>query len=192
MRKALFFLVLLVISLILLVSVLAVEAYLSSLARSSYQNSMQQMWDYWMSGSATQTQNAAQSYLWIVITMLTIFAIIAAVGLVYFLIFPKIKSVVKPAEIFEEKSNQFVHSASFASVLKTLSPEESKVLKVLNANGGRHLQKEIRKEAGLSRLKTHRIMMRLSERGIVTLEKTGNTNKVILADWLKQGSSNFD
>jgi uncharacterized membrane protein len=47
------------------------------------------------------------------------------------------------------------------------------------------LQKYIRNESGLSRLKTHRIVARLAERGIVTLEKMGNTNQVLLADWLK-------
>jgi uncharacterized membrane protein len=48
------------------------------------------------------------------------------------------------------------------------------------------LQKYIRKEAGLSRLKTHRILARLAVRGIVTLNKFGNTNEVQLTDWLKK------
>jgi len=38
----------------------------------------------------------------------------------------------------------------------------------------------------LSRLQTHRVVARLAERGIVTLEKTGNTNQVLLADWLNK------
>ena len=51
---------------------------------------------------------------------------------------------------------------------------------------GKYLQKYIRKEAGLSRLKTHRVVARLAERGLITLEKTGNTNEVRLAEWLKK------
>ena len=70
--------------------------------------------------------------------------------------------------------------------MKTLSNEERKVIEVLNAHDGKYLQKYIRNEAGLSRLQTHRIVARLAERGIVTLEKTGNLNQVLLADWLKK------
>jgi uncharacterized membrane protein len=71
------------------------------------------------------------------------------------------------------------------SVLKTLKEDERKVADFLINNDGKYLQKYVRKETGLSRLKTHRVLARLAERGIVTLEKTGNTNEVRIADWLK-------
>jgi uncharacterized membrane protein len=66
-----------------------------------------------------------------------------------------------------------------------LKPDKKKVLEVLIANDGKYLQKYIRKEAGLSRLEVHRILSRLAERGMVSLKKSGNTNEVVLADWLK-------
>jgi len=66
-----------------------------------------------------------------------------------------------------------------------LTEDGRKVVEVLKAHEGKYLQKYIRKEAGLSRLQTHRVVARLAERGIVTLEKTGNTNTVLLANWLK-------
>jgi uncharacterized membrane protein len=69
--------------------------------------------------------------------------------------------------------------------LKTLTADERKIIEVLSAHDGKYLQKYIRKEAGFSRLQTHRIVARLAERGIVALEKTGNTNTVHLAKWLK-------
>jgi uncharacterized membrane protein len=72
------------------------------------------------------------------------------------------------------------------SIVKTLSDDERKVVDVLAAHDGKYLQKYIRNEVGLSRLQTHRVVARLAERGIVTLEKTGNTNSVLLADWLKK------
>src|SRR4030067_663487 len=72
--------------------------------------------------------------------------------------------------------------SAYESVLKTLTDEERKVVEVLGAHGGKYLQKYVRKEAELSRVKTHRIVARLAERGIVSLEKTGNTNQVLLAD----------
>jgi len=40
-------------------------------------------------------------------------------------------------------------------VMKTLKPEEQKVILVLRAHGGRYLQKYISKEAELSKVKTH-------------------------------------
>jgi pyruvate/2-oxoglutarate dehydrogenase complex dihydrolipoamide dehydrogenase (E3) component len=48
-------------------------------------------------------------------------------------------------------------------------------------------QKYVGKEAGLSRLKTHRIVARFAERGIVTVKPLGNTNEVTVSDWV-QGS----
>jgi len=72
------------------------------------------------------------------------------------------------------------------SIVKTLSDDERKVIDVLAAHEGKYLQKYIRNEVGLSRLQTHRVVARLAVRGIVTLEKTGNTNNVLLADWLKR------
>jgi len=67
-----------------------------------------------------------------------------------------------------------------------VTDEERRVIQVLKVHDGKYLQKYIRKEAGLSRLKTHRILARFAERGLLTLEKTGNTNQVSLASWLKQ------
>jgi len=57
---------------------------------------------------------------------------------------------------------------------------------VLKKHDGKYLQKYIRTETGLSRLKTHRVIARFAERGMVTLEKVGNTNEVRLMDWLKK------
>ena len=41
------------------------------------------------------------------------------------------------------------------------------------------------KESGLSKLKTHRILTRFEERGIITASKSGNTNEITLAEWLQ-------
>jgi len=72
------------------------------------------------------------------------------------------------------------------SVSKTLTADEHKVVDVLTSHNGEYLQKYIRSETGLSRLKVHRIVTRLAERGIVTLEQSGNTNKVFLSSWLSK------
>ena len=72
----------------------------------------------------------------------------------------------------------------YDSVSKTLTTDERKVVDVLTSHNGQYLQKYIRTETGLSRLKIHRIVTRLAERGIITLEQSGNTNKVYLSSWL--------
>jgi uncharacterized membrane protein len=61
--------------------------------------------------------------------------------------------------------------------------------RVITAHQGRYLQKYMRKKAGLSRLKAHRIIARFAERGIASL-KLGNTNEVFLSDWLNSEAQN--
>jgi uncharacterized membrane protein len=122
-------------------------------------------------------------YFGVLFLVLVGVAIVSVGGLVYFLVFPEIKTTA-PATNAEQLSSQNSTTA-YDAIVKTLTDEERKVIQVLTAHGGKYLQKYIRKEAGFSRLKTHRIVARLAERGIVTLEKSGNTNEVRLANWLK-------
>ena len=72
-------------------------------------------------------------------------------------------------------------------VLRTLKPEEKTVVNILDAHGGTYLQKYITRESGMSRLKTHRVVAALSERGIVVVEKHQNTNQVSLVKWFHDG-----
>jgi uncharacterized membrane protein len=99
------------------------------------------------------------------------------VGVIYFLVLPEMKNYASGSNGRENTS----------MVLRTLKPEERSVVNVLTVHGGVYLQKHITKEAGLSRLKTHRVVAALSERGIVTVEKVGNTNQVSLAKWFHEG-----
>jgi uncharacterized membrane protein len=157
------------------------------------------MWGGMMGGhSATQaqTQNAAAPYFGVAFIVAVSLAIVGIVGLVYFALFPEIKiahalsqpakfSAAEPTVGVPASVKQPEASASpYEAVLKTLTVDERKVIEVLNTHKGEYLQKYIRSEAGLSRLQTHRVVARLAERGIVTLEKTGNTNTVMLANWL--------
>src|SRR2546428_10544805 len=103
----------------------------------------------------------------------------SVVGVIYFLVLPEMKTYYAPGN-----SNGRENSAM---VLKTLKPEERSIVHVLDAHGGTYLQKYITKEAGLSRLRTHRIVAALSERGIVQVEKDGNTNQVRLVKRVHEG-----
>ena len=70
-------------------------------------------------------------------------------------------------------------------ISRTMTADEKKVMDVLASHNGKYLQKYIRSEIGLSRLKTHRIVARLAEREIVTVKQVGNTNEVAVSDWLR-------
>jgi uncharacterized membrane protein len=103
----------------------------------------------------------------------------SVVGVIYFLVLPEMKTYYAPGN-GNGKENT-------AMVMKTLKPEERIIVNVLDIHGGTYLQKHITKEAGVSRLRTHRIVATLSERGIVQVEKYGNTNQVKLAKWFHEG-----
>lgn len=142
--------------------------------------------------STAQTTSTAQNTVLPLIGLAALIgaAITSAGGAVYYIAVPKIRIAKPIAKSTVDTQHQNVFSPQsvvtpYASVSKTLTAEESKVMDVLVEHNGKYLQKYIRAETGLSRLKTHRIVMRLAERGVVTLEKSGNTNEVYLSSWLR-------
>lgn len=188
MRKVNVFLAIVIVSLISLVVLVFVGIYAFS-ATSPFPT------DWWydngghmggMMGGIGSQVNPALNYLGVLFLVLVGFALVGISGLVYFITFPEIKkysAINQNSNIPEPSTNS--SRKSYSAVYKTLKPDEKRILDVLIDNKGAYLQKYIRKEAGLSRLKVHRILARFSERGIVSLKKSGNTNEVILADWLK-------
>jgi len=118
----------------------------------------------------------APSYFFIVPAVLLASPAIGLVGTVFLLIFPEIR--------LRDHEPQEQSLAPLSSIMKTLKPDERLVVDIIQKHGGSYLQKYVSKEAGLSRLKTHRIVARFSERGIVTVRRRGNTNEIILSDWL--------
>jgi hypothetical protein len=150
------------------------------------------------------------SYLWLIPAALIAVSATAVIGVAFYLLFPelryirgsscnpaKIEPAPAPAKIPEVAApvssasvSPAVSSVSAVSdscevLLKTMTPDEQKVMNVLIAHKGKYLQKYVVKEAGLSRLKTHRVVARFAERGIVTVKEFGNTNEVVLSDWVK-------
>ena len=133
-------------------------------------------------------------YVWTSILTLFILVVVGVFGLVYYLAYPEIKvaAAQQGTQAFTEPGPAAAKE-NWEAVLRTSKPEERKVLEVLAAHSGSHLQKLIVKESGLSRLQTHRIISRFVERGIATAVKSGNTNEISLTPWLKQdlkGSKN--
>jgi len=113
-------------------------------------------------------------------TLLFLSTILASVvGVIYFLVLPEMKNYYTSSEPAGKEAT--------AMVMRTLKPDERKVVGVLKVHGGSYVQKFITQEAGLSRLKTHRVVATLAERGIVHVEKKGNSNDVTLARWFLDG-----
>ena len=112
--------------------------------------------------------------------------IIGVLGLVYSLVIPPIRvssTLVRESDAVTPALA--LRGEKAEAVVKTMRPEEEKVFSILVSHGGKFLQKHISREAGLSRLKTHRIVARFAQRGIVTVKPFGNTNEIVVAEWLR-------
>jgi predicted transcriptional regulator len=107
-------------------------------------------------------------------------------GTIFYAIYPEIRRMNQEKPTPQAPIVPRESGASLQSIMRTLKPDERLVVDILHRHSNSYLQKYISKEAGLSRLKTHRIVARLSERGMVTVKRKGNTNEVSLADWLHQ------
>jgi uncharacterized membrane protein len=75
--------------------------------------------------------------------------------------------------------------SSIDVVLRLLETDERRVVDALLEAGGSLLQKDISWKTGFSRVKTHRVLVRLLRRDVVTSEKYYNTNRITLSDWIQ-------
>jgi uncharacterized membrane protein len=120
---------------------------------------------------------------WLVLFVVPLVVMVVVLG--YAVVFPELSE-----EKIKEKpsSTPTVEEGEPAldAVLRVLNENERKVIETLVAEGGTMLQKDVRWKTGLSRVKTHRILLRFVKRGIVSSEKYYNTNRITLADWLRK------
>ena len=163
---------------------------------------------YGMGGMMGNGSTATPSYLWIIPVVLGSVVGVAVIGVAFYYAYPELKYIrgnttctpipantgfqtqaVNPEVETSRPSTTNANDPKVANscdvLLKTMTPEEQKVLNVLIAHKGKYLQKYVVKESGLSRLKTHRIVARFAERGIVSVKEFGNTNEIIVSDWVK-------
>lgn len=73
-------------------------------------------------------------------------------------------------------------------IMKILKPEELRVINVIKDAGGTIRQSDIARQTNFSRLKVHRLIARLAERGIIRVERAGKTNNIYLAEWFTKPS----
>jgi hypothetical protein len=166
----------LLILLLTAVSGLAVSLYLLALAFAPGVSPTGVLYQIVMQGFP-----AALPFVIPLSTLLFLSTILASVvGVIYFLVLPEMKN-------YYSAGSEPAGKEASAMVMRTLRPDERKVVCVLKVHGGTYIQKFITQEAGLSRLKTHRVVASLAERGIVHVEKKGNSNDVTLAKWFLEG-----
>jgi uncharacterized membrane protein len=102
-----------------------------------------------------------------------------SVGLLaYLALFPEIK------QKQQAQPSMQAETRTFDAVKRVMKDDERKVVELIVNSGGSVLQSDIARQLGFSRVKTHRILYRLSTRGIITAEKHYNTYKITLAEWL--------
>jgi hypothetical protein len=209
MRKLYIFFSIFIITLSVFLALAVVGWYLAATSPSYYGSSwMSQMWgphlgsdgNYGgMGGMMGNGSGTTSSYLWLIPVALIAIVAVSVIGVVFYLAFPQLRYVKRNCEMPNLNSvtlkpvnsdvglvgSSAVESNTCGVLLKTMTPEEQKVLNVLVAHQGKYLQKYVSKEAGLSRLKTHRIVARFAQRGIVTVKEFGNTNEVVVSDWVR-------
>ena len=188
MHKTIIFGILLVASIIGLVgSIYILESLYQSQSSNSY---MSDMMSRMMGGEGINLseQTPIMSYMWIIPLAILGLVLVGTMGVIYFFVFPEIKKSNQPIEpivnIELSDHTSLFGDKNFSALLKTLKPDEMIVFNVLASHGGKYLQKHISKEANLSRLKTHRVVARLSERNIVVVRPFGNTNEISISDWI--------
>jgi len=66
-----------------------------------------------------------------------------------------------------------------------LDSDERKIVRKIGEQNGRALQSEISRIEGIGKVKAHRLLLRMSKKGIVEVESFGKTNTVKLAKGAK-------
>ena len=180
MKKINFFVTILIISLIGLIALFIFMVY--TYPSSTYPDWMSEMWNHMGGGMMGETNDPYLGYFGVLFAVLIVVLIIAFIGIFYFIINPQQKKNLIETQLVSIADIK--KSEAIESIRRTLTKDEQKILSILEKHNGKYLQKYLGKEAGLSRLKTHRILTRFVERDIVTLEKKGNTNEVKLKEWI--------
>lgn len=126
-----------------------------------------------------------------IISIAGIVLIIALIPLFYYLIYNGLeKNYEKNMEILSKTINENKNtddktssSTDFTKVfLKFLSYNEKKVINKIIEKKGKVLQSEISRLESMGKVKTHRAIKDLEKKGIIIVEKYGNTNRIILSE----------
>lgn len=128
-------------------------------------------------------------------SVLTASSIFLVAVIAYLFAFPAIRysqpndAIVSSVQKVELTGKAAQNADAIDLVMRVLKPDERAALEVLRNSGGVCLQKDITYKAGLSKLKTHRVVARLAERGVIQVRRVGKTNEITVPAWLKKPPS---
>ncbi len=72
------------------------------------------------------------------------------------------------------------------TLIQFLNKDEKKIVEKILENNGKAFQSEISRIEGIGKLKSHRILLRLSDRNVIEIEKHGKTNIIKLKKNIKE------
>jgi hypothetical protein len=155
------------------------------------------MWSLVSAGQQGPPDDRGFANIQALIPVAVVIAILLLV-LIVILLFPRLRNVkasksIEPEihKIEEKKAMEKDAEGKKATespldvTVRLLHDDERRVVEALAKAGGSMLQKDISYDLKLSRVKTHRVLVGLIERGVVKAEKHYNTNKITLSDWLR-------
>jgi uncharacterized membrane protein len=109
-----------------------------------------------------------------IIPILVTLAIMIGAGAYYFM-----------SQKIESKQENLKKNTSV--ILKLMNADEKKLIEILVNNNGKALQAQLTRLPGMNKVKSHRIVKKLIERGVIKIEKYGKTNFITLNDEIKEG-----
>lgn len=123
-----------------------------------------------------------------------ILVVIAVVPISYYFISKKLeekmeKNLKAISKLVDNKLNtngDKIQTNGNSNLLRLLNPNEKKVIQSMMERDGSILQSELSRMEGMTKLKVHRAVKELQNKGIVKLEQYGKTNKIILSDDIKE------
>jgi len=127
---------------------------------------------------AAGTENCAHKQeLDFLISVLPLIASIAVVigALIYYLM----------SERMESKEKSLKNNTEI--LLRFLNEDEKKLVNALIESDGKVLQAEITRLPGMTKVKSHRIVQRLLDRGVIEKDQVGKTNIIRFTKEIKEG-----
>ena len=129
-----------------------------------------------------------------ILSLASIFIIIAIIPIFYILVHRGIeKNFQETMKVIMQSVNENPNIENKPSVincgtilLNFLNYQEKQVVKKLIEEKGNVLQSEISRMGNMGKVKTHRAVKDLERKGIIKIEKYGNTNRIYLTDDIKK------
>jgi len=89
------------------------------------------------------------------------------------------------SEKIDSKQESLKKSADI--VLAFLNPDEKKLVNLLLENHGKILQAEVTRLPGMTKVKSHRVVQRLIDRGVIQKDTLGKTNVLRFTNEIREG-----